>query len=171
MQPLPHLLRLGARIGALAAVAAFLPAPAAQARLVQPSDCQPDPSLLASPFASVGDDTTYELVGGPYLLADGESALTAPACVNVSHPAVRFFVFGDPSATVAVSAVFATGSSSVAIPLGEVPADAGVSPALSINVVNLAALHGQNTLVTLRFSVRGGSAAIGTAWVDPWAHV
>lgn len=155
------------RVALLASAALVLPT-AAQARLVAPSDCQPDQSLLAQPFSSLGDFTAYEPVGGPYALSDGSSVLTSAACVNITHPTVRFFVAGDPGATVSVSAVFTPGAATVSIPLGSVPADAGVSAPMPIDVVNMPGLHGQNALVPLRFTVSGGNAEIGTVWVDPW---
>lgn len=160
----PRLPRRGVVLAAIVVAALALLAPAAQASLVQPSDCQP--SALSQPFA--GDPSYYEQVLGSRALSDGESVLAQPACVNVSHPTVRFFVTGDPGATVSVDALFTAGAAAVAIPVGSVAADAGVSPPLPINVVNMASLDGRNTLVTVRFSVRGGSATIGSAWVDPW---
>jgi hypothetical protein len=159
-----RLLRRSAGLGALAAAAAVLVPSAAHASLVQPSDCQP--TALSQPFTD--DPNFYEQVLGPYALSDGDSVVAQPACVNISHPDVRLIVNGDAGATVSVDALFNTGNATVEVPLGSVPANVGISPPIPIDVVNMAALDGENALVTLEFSVHGGSAGIDSAWVDPW---
>lgn len=158
-------MRPASALGAAAATAFFvLPGAAAQAALVQPSSCLPA-TQLSDPF---NDGLSYELVSPGFALADGGSATTDPACVNVSRPAVRFFLSGDPGAVVSVSGVFSAGAASVSIPLGSVAASAGVSPPLAVNVVNMPALSGANTAVTLQFTASGGAAQIGPVWIDPW---
>ena len=163
MSPVPRLLHRGLILAASAAV--LLPA-AAQARLVQPSDCVP--ANLSQPFSD--DQNSYQQVLGSTPMTDGSSVLTATACVNLTHPVVRLVLSGDQGATVSVDAVLNAGEATVYVPVGSVPADVsgGVSPQMPINVVNLDALGGQNALVTLRLSVHGGNAEIGSAWVDPW---
>lgn len=153
-------------IGAAAAAAFFVLPASGHAALVQPSSCQP--TQLSEPFASLGDDASYEPVSAGFALSEGDSVTTDPACVNVSHPAVRFFVHGDPGATVSVAAVFFPGDAAVSVPIGSVPATAGVSPAMAVNVVNMPALHGANATVQLRFTVQGGAAQVESVWIDPW---
>lgn len=166
MSPVLRLLRRGLTIGGVTTAAAFLLPGAAQAGLVPPSDCVP--ANLTQPFQ--GDQNYYQQVLGRTSMSAGSSVLAAPACVNLTHPVIRFVVSGDPTATVSVDAAFSTGAAAVYIPVGSVPADiaGGVSPQMPINVVNMAALGGGNALVSLRFSVEGGSAVIDSAWVDPW---
>lgn len=163
MSPALRSIRRALCMATVPVAAVALPA-SAHARLLQTSDCQP--AQASQPFA--GDESFYEQVLSSSALSDGGSVLTTPACVNLSQPTARVVVSGDPGARVQVDAVFQSGAATVDIPVGSVAANAGVSQPMTINVVNLAALGGQNTLVTLRLSVQGGNAVIGSAWVDPW---
>jgi len=139
-----------------------LPA-AGQAALVSSSAC----TVPAATPQFAGDAHAYYDAGG--LSVSPGNPQDVKACVNVTHPTVRLSIAsGDPGASLSVTALFNVGATTVAIPVGTVSVTPGVSPVMTIHVVNLAALSAGGTVpVTLRISAQGGSAN-GDVWVDPW---
>jgi hypothetical protein len=138
-------------------------APAAsQAALVTPSAC-----TISGPLQQFAGDGNYYYDAGALSLSAG-APQQVQGCVNVAHPALRLNIAGaDPGATVSVSALFNVGAATVAIPVGTISATPGLSPVLTINVINIP--NGSTTVpVTLSVSAQGGNVSVANTWVDPW---
>jgi hypothetical protein len=177
---------LAVSLAILASLASVAPA---QAGLGGSASCQP--SATSEPFAAIGDPTTYELVpggdfagtlagwsvqGGDALTSSGLSlspgavATSPDACVNVVHPAVRFYASAtSPGTTIDVAAVLGSPARSVAVPLGSVTPTAVLAPTpqLVLRVPLLGTTAG-GVLLSFRFEARGGTAQIDDVYVDPW---
>ena len=106
-------------------------------------------------------------------LPPGGSATTAPVCIGVEHPTLRFFArnTGDPTSLLTVSVVFrdALGLRH-ALPVGVVAAGSEWAPTPVVPVVvNLLSLLGDQQ-VAFRFTAVGdrGEWTIDDVYVDPY---
>jgi hypothetical protein len=117
-------------------------------------------------FLPWGDPALYTPVPAGWTsvsLPAGSSATTAPVCIGLGHPTVRFFArnTGDPLSLLRVSAVVGE----TELPIGRVPAG-GVwapSPPLLLGVNLLGA-----DSVAFKFAADGGSWSVGGVYVDPY---
>jgi hypothetical protein len=100
-------------------------------------------------------------------LPPGAAATTAPVCIGVEHPTVRFFArnTGDPTSVLRVSVV----SGGVSLPVGVILAGSRWAPTPVVPVVvNLLSLLGDQQ-VAFRFSADGrGEWTIDDVYVDPY---
>jgi hypothetical protein len=109
-------------------------------------------------------------------LPPGSSATSAPACVGIEYPTVRFFARnnGSSSSTLSVEVLFETADGKVrAQHIGSVLGGPGwvPTPPLPITVNLLPLLPGERTAVAFRFtSVDAGDWRIDDLYVDPWRH-
>ena len=109
-------------------------------------------------------------------LPSGSSAITAPVCVGIEYPTVRFFARNDgsSSATLSVEVLFETADGQVrAQHIGSVLAGPGwlPTPPLPITANLLPLLPGARTAVAFRFTPAGGGDwRIDDVYVDPWRH-
>jgi hypothetical protein len=104
-------------------------------------------------------------------IADGGSAVSAPICVGVEHPDIRFFAkAGGTLASVNVEVLFETaGGDVVSAPIGTASGTRWAPTAPMPIVANLLTLMpGDHTPVAFRFSARGGSVQIDDLYVDPY---
>jgi hypothetical protein len=106
-------------------------------------------------------------------LPSGGSATTAPMCIGVEHPTLRFFArnTGSPSSELGVSVVFtdAVGDRR-SLAVGAIAADSSWSPTPVVPVVvNLLSLVGDQQ-VAFRFTAdeNGGEWTIDDVYVDPY---
>jgi hypothetical protein len=127
--------------------------------------------------AAVADGNEPFHVGGSgdassLALPPGGSATTAPVCIGVEHPTIRFFArnTGHPLSVLTVSVVFrdALGLRQ-ALPVGFVTARSEWAPTPVVPVVvNLLSLLGDQQ-VAFRFSAfDGGEWTIDDVYVDPY---
>ena len=105
-------------------------------------------------------------------LPPGASATTAPMCVGVEHPTLRFFArnTGDPTSVLTVSVVFRDLLGvRRALPVGVVAAGPSWAPTPVVPVVvNLLSLLGDQQ-VAFRFAATdGGEWTIDDVYVDPY---
>jgi hypothetical protein len=125
------------------------------------------------PYYANEDDGSHSLS-----IASGGSALSAPICVGLEHPTVRFFakrsgggMMGGLS-TVAVSVVYENALGLLEeLPIGLVAATSSWQPTAPMAVVAnlLPLLPGERTAVAFRFSAIGtASWSIDDVFVDPW---
>jgi hypothetical protein len=100
-------------------------------------------------------------------LPPGAAATTAPVCIGVEHPTVRFFArnTGDPTSVLTVSVV----SGDDSLPVGFIVAGSRWAPTPVVPViVNLLSLLGDQQ-VAFRFSADGrGEWTIDDVYVDPY---
>jgi hypothetical protein len=101
--------------------------------------------------------------GSAVSLPAGASATTAPVCIGLGHPTVRFFArnTGNPRSLLRVSAV----EGETELPIGLVPAgrEWAPSPPLLL-VVNLLGADS----VAFKFAADGGGWSVGDVYVDPY---
>jgi hypothetical protein len=97
-------------------------------------------------------------------LPAGASATTAPICIGLEHPTVRFFARNTGSALSLLRVSAVVGESEV--PLGLVPAgrEWAPSPALLLGVNLLGA-----DSVAFRFAADGGQWSVDDVYVDPYS--
>jgi hypothetical protein len=145
---------------ALAAVALLVLLPTA----ARAADCPGQ--VLERTFLPWGDPALYTPVPADWTsvsLPAGSSATTAPVCIGLGHPTVRFFArnTGDPLALLRVSAV--VGESE--LPIGLVPAGPAWAPSppllLAVNLLGAGS-------VAFRFTTDGGSWSVGAVYVDTY---
>jgi hypothetical protein len=115
--------------------------------------------------AAVVDGNEPFLPGDSSLsLPAGSSATTAPLCIGLGHPTVRFFArnTGNPLSLLRVSAVVGE----TELPIGLVPAgrEWAPSPALLL-VVNLLGADS----VAFKFAADGGKWSVDDVYVDPYS--
>jgi hypothetical protein len=112
-------------------------------------------------------------------LRSGSSATSAPICVGLTHPTVRFFVKRRSTgllatlATVRVDVLFELADGTVAsLPMGTVLGNSNWQPTLPIVVAAnlLPLLPGDTTPIAFRFTAQGGDFSIDDVWVDPYAR-
>jgi hypothetical protein len=123
--------------------------------------------------AAVVDGNEPWLVGGSgdarsLALPPGGSATTAPMCIGVEHPTLRFFArsTGDPTSTLTVSVVLGD----LSLPVGVVTAGSEWAPTPVVPVVvNLLSLLGDQQ-VAFRFTAADGRGewTIDDVYVDPY---
>jgi hypothetical protein len=107
-------------------------------------------------------------------LPSGSSAVTAPMCVGIEHPTVRFFAKREslsPLGLLLVEALFSDAQRHVhAVPIGTVAGLATWVPTLPLAiVVNSLALTNDTMQVTFRFTPSDGSQwSIDDLYVDPY---
>ena len=106
-------------------------------------------------------------------LAPGGSATSAPMCIGVEHPTLRFFArnTGDPSSVVAVSVVFRDVlgvERSLTVGAVTAPSSWAPTPVVPV-VVNLLSLLGDQQ-VAFRFTAADdrGEWTIDDVYVDPY---
>lgn len=103
-------------------------------------------------------------------LPAGASAQSPATCVNAAYPTFRFFLRGDAGASVSVTAIYASATGQVAIPVGTVAAAGSwlPTPAMVTGSAVPGALNGGTADVSLRFTANGGNAQIDDVYVDPF---
>ena len=127
--------------------------------------------------ASVVADNEPYLASGTHALAlpGGSSATTAPMCVGITHPTVRFFAVnkGFLLSTLKVDAVYTDANNLLrTLPLGVVTGLPGWKPTLPMvalgDLVN-PLLSGGSTRISIRFTpLLGGDWRIDDVFVDPY---
>jgi hypothetical protein len=104
----------------------------------------------------------------------GASATSAPICVGIEHPDIRFFSrASNPSAALRVEVLFEDASGGVqSLQIGTVTGGIKWSPTAPFPIVAnlLALMPGDHTAVAFRFSSYGGSFQIDDLYVDPYAR-
>jgi hypothetical protein len=147
----------------------------------------PNGTLESSRKWSLGGDAVTERGNEHYFVNDESdvsslslpadaAATTAPMCVGIEHPTLRFFARNTGSSTstllVEVQWEDATGRvRSTAIGLLTAGDRWRPSPPLPIIVNLLPLLPGEHTPVTFRFRVLGsGDWSVDDVYVDPWRH-
>lgn len=121
------------------------------------------------PWTVAGEDDDRSL-----LIPDGSSATTAPICVGLAEPTLRFFArsSGSAASLLSVEVLFEDAEGDVhALPIG---ADMGgswhptsVMPVLA-NLLPL--VGGSQTPVAFRFTAHRGDFQIDDVYVDPWCQ-
>lgn len=113
-------------------------------------------------------------------LPEGSSATSAPMCVGLLLPIVRFAATGgELLASIKVEVLYTNvfgGRSSIELPPGALPSGSKWAPTLPLlqlgGLVNAATLNGLTTDVQFRFTPRGvfggGNWRIDSVYVDPW---
>jgi hypothetical protein len=105
-------------------------------------------------------------------LPAGSSAVSAPICVGIEHPDIRFFASGsNPAARLTVEVLFESASGNVlSAPIGTVSGSSGWAPTAPFPIVAnlLAILPGNDTAVAFRFRASAGSFRIDDLYVDPY---
>ena len=114
--------------------------------------------------------------GAALELAPGGSATSAPMCVGIEHPTLRFFARHDGSvaSTLRVDVLYEDAAGTTrSLTVGRVLGGDDWSPTLVMPVVaNLLALvPGERTAVAFRFTAEGADAAwrIDDVYVDPYS--
>jgi hypothetical protein len=156
---------------AFAALAAILILPAA-ARAADCSGQTLDRTFLpwADPAFYTPVPEGWTLAGGAAVVNDGavslpagSSATTAPICIGLGHPTVRFFArnTGNPLSLLRVSAVVGE----TELPIGLVPAGREWAPSppllLAVNLLGADS-------VAFKFAADGGSWSVDDVYVDPY---
>jgi hypothetical protein len=107
-------------------------------------------------------------------IALGGSATSAPICVGLEHPDIRFFAkSSNPGAVLKVEVLFETASGDVlTAPIGVAAASTDWSLSVPMPIVAnlLPLLPGNYTPVAFRFSASGGCFRIDDVYVDPYAR-
>ena len=107
-------------------------------------------------------------------ISSGGSATSAPICVGIEHPDIRFFAKGGNSlARLQVEVLFETAFGDVvSAPVGTVTASGGWAPTAPMPIVAnlLPLLPGEKTAVAFRFKASGGSFRIDDVYVDPYSR-
>jgi hypothetical protein len=105
-------------------------------------------------------------------LSAGGSAVSAPICVGIEHPDIRFFAnASNPGARLTVEVLFESQSGDVlSAPIGAVSGSSGWAPTAPFPIVAnlLPLLPGRHTAVAFRFRATGGSFRIDDLYVDPY---
>ena len=105
-------------------------------------------------------------------LPGGSSAVSAPICVGIEHPDIRFFASASHAgARLSVDVLFESASGDVlSAPIGFVTGSSGWAPTAPFPIVAnlLPLLPGSHTAVAFRFSASGGSFRIDDLYVDPY---
>ena len=131
-------------------------------RLAGSSFCAP-PARLAGGGAA--DDRSLAL-------PSGSSAVSAPICVGLEHPDIRFFTAAsNPMARPSVEVLFEGPSGELlSAPIGTVSGAGRWAPTAPFPIVaNLLALLPDNhTAVAFRFIASGGDFRIDDLYVDPY---
>jgi hypothetical protein len=104
----------------------------------------------------------------------GASAVSAPICVGIEHPDLRFFAkASNPNASLRVDVIFETASGDVlTAPVGAATGTPNWALTAPMPVVAnlLALMPGDHTAVAFRFSAYGGSFRIDDVYVDPYSR-
>jgi hypothetical protein len=109
-------------------------------------------------------------------LPHASSATSAPVCVGIEHPTLRFFARNDgsSSSTLSVEVLFETADGQVrAQSIGSVLGGPGwvPTPPFPITVNLLPLLSGETTPIAFRLTTVGeGDWRIDDVYVDPWRH-
>jgi hypothetical protein len=128
-----------------------------------------------------GNETFYVHSGGDSAslsLPPGSSAITAPMCVGLEHPTLRFFarsssrsLTGALLSSLRVDVVFESlGGVAAAVPIGVVTPTSSWQPTLPMLVVAnaLPLVPGRHTAVAFRFTPQGSASwRIDDVYVDP----
>ena len=110
-------------------------------------------------------------------LPAGSSATSAPICVGILHPTVRFFAKRRSTgllaslSTLRVDVLFENAAGTVnSLPIGVVVGNGTWQPTLPMLVVAnlLPLLPGDATPVAFRFTAQGGDWSVDDVWVDPY---
>lgn len=119
-------------------------------------------------------------VGGPgdsrsLSLPDGSRATTAPACIGLDSPTMRFFARndGDPDASLRVSVIVDTLVGPETVSIGSVDGSQSSwhpTPAflLLANLTAIPVVNDGTASIRLRFTPDGGDWQIDDVYVDPW---
>jgi hypothetical protein len=127
--------------------------------------------------ASVADDNEPFAVGGAadsrsLALPSGSSAVSAPICVGLEHPDIRFFTTAsNPMARLSVEVLFEGPSGELlSAPIGTVSGAGRWAPTAPFPIVAnlLALLPNNHTAVAFRFAASGGNFRIDDLYVDPY---
>jgi hypothetical protein len=122
------------------------------------------------PFHVGSDDDDKSLS-----LQSGATATSAPICVGIEHPDIRFFARSDNSlATLRVHVLFEDAFGNVqSAPIGTVTAGDKWSPSAPLPIVVnlLPLLPGSRTAVAFKFTASGGSFQVDDLYVDPYRSV
>jgi hypothetical protein len=125
----------------------------------------------------VAGNESYKVGGGgaySLRLPSGSSAVSAPICVGLEHPTVRFFAKKNSGllSTLAVSAIVRLQlGGTLEVPFGVVVAGSKWTPSLPFLFLGnlLPLLPGQYTPVSFRFTpILGGDWQIDDVYVDPF---
>jgi hypothetical protein len=107
-------------------------------------------------------------------LPDGSSAVSAPICVGIQHPDIRFFARStNPAAKLTVEVLFEDGDGNVqSLPIGSVPGGGAWAPTAPFPIVAnlLPLLPGNETPVAFRFRASGGCFRVDDLYVDPYSR-
>jgi hypothetical protein len=111
-------------------------------------------------------------------LPPGSSATSAPICVTLAHPTVRFFARNTGSALSALSALsvsvrFPTVLGTATLPIGVVAGGSAWQPTLPILILlNATALVSPNGTIPVQFTfaplLSGGAWQVDDVYVDPY---
>jgi len=119
------------------------------------------------PFYVTGADDRRSLS-----IPGGSSAVSAPICVGIEHPDIRFFASAsNPGARLSVEVLFDSADRDLlSAPIGSVTGNTGWAPTAPFPIVAnlLALLPGNETAVAFRFRASGGSFRIDDLYVDPY---
>jgi hypothetical protein len=133
--------------------------------------------LLAGGAKVVAGNESFKVAGAgdasSLLLPNGSSATTAPLCVGLDSPTLRFFARKNSGllSTLAVSAVLRLeGGGTLTVPVGVVAAGGSWTPTLPYLFLGnlLPLLPGQYTPVSFRFTPLLGSWQVDDVYVDPF---
>jgi hypothetical protein len=119
------------------------------------------------PFAvgSATDDRSLSL-------PEGSSAVSAPICVGIEHPDVRFFATASNAmARLNVEVLFeGPDGNLLSATIGSVTGSTGWAPTAPFPIVAnlLPLLPGNHTAVAFRFRASGGSFQVDDLYVDPY---
>jgi hypothetical protein len=134
--------------------------------------------------AGVADGNASQAVGGDddassLALRSGASATSAPICVGLQHPTIRFFAKRRSTgllanlSTLRVDVMFELSTGTVVtLPIGTVVNGGSWQPTLPMLAVAnlLPLLPGEHTPVAFRFTAQGGDWSIDDVYVDPYAR-
>jgi hypothetical protein len=104
----------------------------------------------------------------------GGSATSAPFCVGLGYPTIRFFATGGGLLSpLKVEVIYTTALGTLTHPIGLIPVQRSWSPTpqqlLLANFTGLLSLDGLTSTVQLRFTPVGGAGwKIDDLYVDPW---
>ena len=108
-------------------------------------------------------------------LPAGSSATTAPICLDVDDPSLRFFAVnnGDPGSTLSVSVSFtALLGIQVSLPIGDISSSGAWEPTPTVMIwANLLAALDPGMPVQFSFTPTGsGDWEIDDVYIDPWGR-
>jgi hypothetical protein len=106
-------------------------------------------------------------------LPAGSTAVSAPICVGIEHPDIRFFATASKTtARLSVEVLFEDAAGNIlSAPIGSVTGNTGSwAPTGPLPIVAnmLALLPGNHTAVAFRFQASGGSFRVDDLYVDPY---